>query len=437
MHRLWLSLAGGGGFRLPAAGAAAGRNAVIGAALAGGSVAYLRSYPKSVPPKEPGDRRLVVACCVLAWEGARAGRARMQRCGMSGGSCCAASAAALVAHGSNPPSCPRSCQTHQTHQKRLLLDRPLMEMVCGAVGEVAQVCVLYPLETLKVKCQAEGVAAAAALSAMLHAGPLGAARQLYAGVGAAALCSVVVGAVHYASFCVSKRAAVAAAAAEGGGKGGDANAGQQGAATAIAAVVGAVSTAAVEAPCDRFRHLAQAGLLNGGGGSGGNFLSAMVAAVRTGGLGSLYYGFTAFCLESLPYDVVELGAYGSLNDRRDAALARGDAFAKRLAALPPHAVDMAIGAASGAAAVIVSMPLDVIKTKLQTHGADAVARAGGGALGELAAFVATGRAMVAARGPGSLFIGLGPRLLQQVPSSTLCWVVIERCRALLEPYTRA
>jgi hypothetical protein len=44
--------------------------------------------------------------------------------------------------------------------------------------------------------------------------------------------------------------------------------------------------------------------------------------------------------------------------------------------------------------------------------------------------------MVAAKGPGALFVGIWPRLAQQVPSTTICWWFIERCRAALEPYTK-
>lgn len=33
---------------------------------------------------------------------------------------------------------------------RSFLPRPVMEAICGAVGEVAQICILYPLETIKV-----------------------------------------------------------------------------------------------------------------------------------------------------------------------------------------------------------------------------------------------------------------------------------------------
>lgn len=36
------------------------------------------------------------------------------------------------------------------HDCRLVLDRPVMEAICGGLGEIAQICVLYPLETIKV-----------------------------------------------------------------------------------------------------------------------------------------------------------------------------------------------------------------------------------------------------------------------------------------------
>lgn len=125
-----------------------------------------------------------------------------------------------------------------------------------------QVCVLYPLETIKVKCQADGVSAAVAVQQMFGKGPFPAMRQLYSGMGAAAFCSIIVGAVHYASFCMSKRAAMAAADVANGNGGGAVKVeegGQaKGAATAFAAVVGAMATALVESPCDLYRHMAQA-----------------------------------------------------------------------------------------------------------------------------------------------------------------------------------
>jgi hypothetical protein len=56
-----------------------------------------------------------------------------------------------------------------------------------------------------------------------------------------------------------------------------------------------------------------------------------------------------------------------------------------------QAWDIAIGAAAGVASVLVSMPFDVIKTYMQTHGAEAAAA---GARGQLAAFWATGAVLL-------------------------------------------
>lgn len=97
---------------------------------------------------------------------------------------------------------------------------------------------------------------------------------------------------------------------------------------------------------------------------------------------------------------------------------------------------MAAGAAAGGAAVLVSMPFDVIKTYMQTHGAQLLTSSGGSPWGQAAVFASTASQMVAAQGPGALFVGVVPRLVQQVPSSTICWWAVEQCRQALEPYTK-
>jgi hypothetical protein len=62
--------------------------------------------------------------------------------------------------------------------------------------------------------------------------------------------------------------------------------------------------------------------------------------------------------------------------------------------------------------VLVSMPFDVVKTYMQTHGTGLAAE---GLQESVAAFWSTGASMVAKRGPGALFVGLAPRLAHQVP----------------------
>ena len=43
-----------------------------------------------------------------------------------------------------------SFTTLRTPRTRSKLPRPLVDALCGAFGEVCQICVLYPLETIKV-----------------------------------------------------------------------------------------------------------------------------------------------------------------------------------------------------------------------------------------------------------------------------------------------
>ncbi|WIA22871.1 hypothetical protein OEZ86_009816 [Tetradesmus obliquus] len=351
-------LGGPGSWSLRLASSVSARHAVVAtAAAAVGSVAYVRTWhPKTIPLKDPSKQNLV-------------------------------------------------------------LDRPLMEAMCGAIGEVAQICVMYPLETIKVRCQSDGIAAATVLQQLLAKGAPSAARVLYAGFLSAALSSILVGSVHYASFCISKRMALQAAGSNGSSS--DAN--------LLAATVGALATALVESPVEMFRHQAQAGVGNG------NFLSEMVTSMQKHGPGALYWGFVPFLIESFPYDITELGTYSQLHDMREEALRKSSPGSKWMAQVPEQAWDIGIGAAAGVASVLVSMPFDVIKTYMQTHCAEAAAA---GAGGQLAAFFATGSRMVAAGGPGALFVGLVPRLVQQVPSTTICWWAIEQARDMLEPYTK-
>jgi hypothetical protein len=45
------------GRSLPALGGAGGRTGIVAVAAAGGTVAYLHSYPRTIPPKDPSDKR--------------------------------------------------------------------------------------------------------------------------------------------------------------------------------------------------------------------------------------------------------------------------------------------------------------------------------------------------------------------------------------------
>lgn len=131
---------------------------------------------------------------------------------------------------------------------------------------------------VQVKCQSDGLAAAAVLQQLSKNGAPAALKALYAGFFSAAVCSVLVGSVHYASFCISKRMALqatAAPAAESSTSADSDGSGSNGhSANLMAATVGAIATALVESPVELFRHQAQAGSV------GSNFLQEMVTSVR-------------------------------------------------------------------------------------------------------------------------------------------------------------
>ena len=81
-----------------------------------------------------------------------------------------------------------------------------MDALSGAVGEVASLVVLYPLDSLKVLCQARGASTGAVLAELRALGCSGRAlRQLYAGCGSAALCSAAIGAMYLLTFYSAKR----------------------------------------------------------------------------------------------------------------------------------------------------------------------------------------------------------------------------------------
>jgi hypothetical protein len=194
------------------------------------------------------------------------------------------------------------------------------------------------------------------------------------------------------------------------------------AAATAAALVGAV----VEAPVELFKHQLQAGHISG------SILGHMGAAVRAGGPAALFVSMLPFCMKSLPFDSVELLTYSSLSDAREAlgtapaAGARADPGAglgERLVAAARAArdhpcLDLGIGAAAGAAAVLISQPMDTVKTCIETC-SHLAAAPGAAPAGSGRAFVEMGRQLVAKHGPGALFAGMSMRLAEQVPSTAV------------------
>ena len=77
------------------------------------------------------------------------------------------------------------------------------------------------------------------------------------------------------------------------------------------------------------------------------------------------------------------------------------------------------------------MPADCIKTQMELG----AKRPPPGLLKGSVAFFKTGRVMWATKGPRSMFIGMTPRLLENVPSTMFYWVLVAALRRALKPWT--
>ncbi len=71
----------------------------------------------------------------------------------------------------------------------------------------------------------------------------------------------------------------------------------------------------------------------------------LLAALSTGGAGSIFGGYTAFMIKSVPEDMAELLTYSRLSAAREAAGGDSSAAAplRALAQLPDEAADMLLG----------------------------------------------------------------------------------------------
>lgn len=51
-------------------------------------------------------------------------------------------------------------------------------------------------------------------------------------------------------------------------------------------------------------------------------------------------------------------------------------------------------------------------------------------------FYRTGVRLVSRKGVAALYVGVTPRLMQQVPGAVICWSVIEAFKRAMEPHTQ-
>jgi hypothetical protein len=354
-----------------------------------------------------------------------------------------------------------------------------VDLICGAVAEATQLAALYPLDTLKVRCQLSRRRPGAELRALLsgRGGPAAGLRALYAGCLPAAVGASLFGGAYmlaYQAFyrrnvrLLTASAAAASATATAPAPAPHPHAppasqpqqhhapppppaeaeedatpplGLLVLAAGGAAMLANCVTALVEVPLDTARQRLQAGVAAGS-------MSRLIAASARAGPAVLYAGFVPFLLRTIPLDALQFCVYEGLQSVReratDASTAASTAAAATAAAasqqqqqqgapsllaaaagedaLSAAAVDMFLGGVAGGVSAFLTMPLDCVKTHINCAGA-----------GAARGVIPVARAIWAASGPRGFFAGTSSRLMERVPSCAVYWLAAEATRRVLSP----
>jgi Mitochondrial carrier protein len=339
--------------------------------------------------------------------------------------------------------------------------------IAGAVGECGGQLFLYPVETVKVLCQQSGKSAAMTLAMLVRTrSPLAAMSRLFNGVSSTMAVSAFLGAAYLCIFKESTAyfsggpcgeltppslqspalsAGVCAPAFVPGwdaddreqeasdpgqapayystreGKperqeGGSVAAGASLRGVVLSALATSVALALLTGPIEMARNRMQAGVERG------NLLAYTLSAR---GLRDTAPLLGPFCLTAVPHDFAELVTIfvggAAVEVFAPAGLVRRELL------------DAAVGCVAGAFGVLLSAPADCIKTKVLTmslgtafvrsHKNPAALLAAGTAAKWRAAAAHT----VATQGWPGLFVGVWPRLVDEVPGSMLHWSLVEAC----------
>lgn len=127
-----------------------------------------------------------------------------------------------------------------------------------------------------------------------------------------------------------------------------------------------------------------------------------------------------YVLVSAPHDFAELMTIGACSRAARAHLAH--------VGLPPEVTDAVGGACAGVAGVLISAPMDLVLRKCVT--ATSAAQFGRPdlawpALGMRAKWMLAARFTWQTQGLRGLFVGVVPRLIDEVPGAMLHWVFVE------------
>ena len=292
---------------------------------------------------------------------------------------------------------------------------PLSSLISGGCGGVCLVLAGQPFDLIKVRLQtaAPGVYSGAgdALRRTLASEGV---RGLYRGMAAPLAGVTPIFALCFWAFEAAQSALRAARGLAPGARLSLADVGQAGAASAQ-------PTTLIMAPGERVKCILQ---VQGGGGGGASAMPrfdgpAAVARhlLAHGGVRSLYRGAAATLARDGVGSVAYFAVYEAIKRQLTPAGATG---------LSPLAVVLG-GGFAGVCNWLVALPIDVVKSRIQTH--DVL----GGAPGaDGSRMLATARAIVAERGLAGLYRGATPALLRAFPANAACFAGIEASKMALQ-----
>lgn len=301
----------------------------------------------------------------------------------------------------------RRASRSKSDTKRLFplqLSETVIDCISGGLGEAAALVALFPLDTLKVQCQARSISIRVAMCQILMQGPLAGIKSMYAGVGTAAIGAAVVGAVHLSVYRYWTRV-------EQSVMDKSSHPGFSPAFAVFGAVMSSLTVGALEAPLDQVKLRTQAKTISG------SPLANLIQSFTSQGARQMFNSsFVPFVLKAIPHDVGEFVTFGMLSEAKQV-----DTI---LHPIQKNAKDALIGAISGIVAAVLSTPFEVVCTKVQTS----PAKPHPTLQSSLAEFRNVARTELARGGVRSLYVGFVPRLLHMVPASVIYWIVVEEAR---------
>jgi len=278
----------------------------------------------------------------------------------------------------------------------------LVGLAPGAFGGLCSVAVGHPIDLIKVRQQTAARAISGSTIGMLHGIFIKEGfHGLYRGVAAPLLAVTPAFAVSFWSYDLAGRAIRKVGNIEDSR---DLSIGQ----VAVAGAWSGVPLAAIFGPTDRIKCLMQVD----NSGKYRNFMDCLAKTYHDGGLRSVFRGTGSCVLRDVPGNAAYFGTYECI--KRWSCQLEGLEQASTVGTL-------FAGGCAGVANWIVAIPIDTLKSRLQT--------APNGTYKNLFDVF---QSLVRTEGPTALFRGLSPALLRAFPANAACLCGVETVKGLLE-----